>query len=110
LDFHGAFFTVAIKEGVSEKIHIDFNDGKKTITWITAIGDWEEGAEFVAPQLGVRVPLRPGQVIGLMAGVIAHFTTPIKSGRRVIFTCFTEELLWLHKNVPPVIIGCGTPV
>jgi hypothetical protein len=105
LDFHGAFFTVAVREGVSEIIHIDFNDGKKTITWIFPVGYWEEGAEFVAPQLGVRVALKPGQMIGIMAGVIAHFTTPIKSGRRVIFTCFTDQLLWMHTNLPPVIIG-----
>lgn len=103
LDFHGAFFTVAVKEGVSEKIHIDFNDGKNTITWIWAVGDWE-GAEFVAPQVGIQVPVRPGQVFGMMARVLAHFTTPKKSGRRVIFTCFTEQLLWSHTNLPPVII------
>ena len=105
LDFRGAFFSVAVKEGVSEKIHIDFNDCKKTITWIFPVGDWEKGAEFVAPQLGIRVPVRPGQMIGLIAGVIAHFTTPMESGRRVIFTCFTDQLLWMHTDLPPIIIG-----
>jgi hypothetical protein len=105
LDFDGAFFAIAVKEGVSEMIHVDFNDGKKTITWVWPVGDWDEGADFVAPQLGVRVPVRAGQMIGIMAGTMAHFITPIKSGRRVIFTCFTDQLLWAHDNLPPVIIG-----
>lgn len=103
LDFNGAFFAIAVKEGVSEKLHIDFNDSKKTITWIWAVGDWK-GAEFAAPQLGIQVPVRPGQMIGVMAGVIAHVTTHKKSGRRVVFMCFTEQLLWMHTNLPPVII------
>ena len=34
LDFDGVFFTIAVKEGSSEKIHIDFNDAKNTITWV----------------------------------------------------------------------------
>jgi hypothetical protein len=102
LDFDGAFFALAVKEGSSERIHIDFNDAKKTMTWVWAVGDWE-GAEFAAPQLGIVVPVRPGQVMGVMAGVIAHFTRPKASGRRLVFTCFTEQLLWSHDNLPPVI-------
>jgi hypothetical protein len=103
LDYGGAFFTIAVKEGTSEKIHIDWNDAKNTITWLWAVGDWE-GAELVMPQLGIAVPFRPGQVLGVMSGVIAHFTTRQTSGRRVVFTCFTEQLLWSHENLPPVII------
>jgi hypothetical protein len=59
---------------------------------------------LVMPQLGIAVPFRPGQVLGVMSGVIAHFTTRQTSGRRVVFTCFTEQLLWSHENLPPVII------
>ncbi|KAF8220630.1 hypothetical protein L208DRAFT_1332732 [Tricholoma matsutake] len=80
LDYGRAFFAIAVKEGTSEKIHIDWNDGKNTITWLGAVGDWE-GAEFAMPQLGIIVPFRPGQVLGVMASVIAHFTTPQTSGR-----------------------------
>ena len=105
LDFGGAFYCVAVKEGVSERIHVDFNDSKKTITWIFLVGDWEEGAELVAPQLGIKVPVRPGQMVGFMSGVIAHFNLPITTGRRVIFTCFTDQLLWKHGNLPPVFFS-----
>ena len=55
LHFKGTFFTIAIKEGGSKILHINWSDGMKTITWVFAMGGWE-GCEFVAPQLGVRVP------------------------------------------------------
>src|SRR6266566_3312323 len=93
LDFQGAFFTIAVKEGCSTGIHIDWNDAKNSITWVWAVGDWE-GAEFAAPQLNYRVKVRPGHLFGVMAGVVAHFTTKIERGRRVIFTCFTEQNVW----------------
>jgi hypothetical protein len=104
LDFQGAFFAVAVQEGCSESVHLEFNNGKKTMTWIWAVGDWE-GAEFVMPQQGVRVPVKPGQVFGIMASTVAHFSTPLKSGRRVVFTCFTDQLLWSHTSLPPVVIA-----
>ncbi|KAF8237519.1 hypothetical protein L208DRAFT_1246864, partial [Tricholoma matsutake] len=60
--------------------HIDWNDVKNTVTWIWAVGDLE-GAEFVAPQCGVQVAVRPGQVFGVIAGVITHFNLKKMSGR-----------------------------
>jgi hypothetical protein len=104
LDFKGAFFTVAVKEGCSNIVHIDWSDGKKTMTWVWAVGNWE-GAEFVAPQLGIRVPVQPGHLFGLMAGVVAHFTTSLTSGRRVMFTCFTDQNVWAHENLPTTVVG-----
>lgn len=53
---------------------------KNTVTWIWAVGDLE-GAEFVAPQCGVQVAVRPGQVFGVIAGVITHFNLKKMSGR-----------------------------
>ncbi|KIJ94474.1 hypothetical protein K443DRAFT_125203 [Laccaria amethystina LaAM-08-1] len=84
LDFKGAFFTIAVKEG--------------------GMGDWE-GGEFVAPQLGVRVPIVPGHLFSMMSRTVAHFTTPITSGQRVVFTCFTDKNLWAHTDLPTTIIG-----
>ena len=104
LDFKGAFFTIAVKEGSSEIVHIDWNDGIKTMTWIFAVGDWE-GAEFVAPQLGVKVPIVAGHMLGVMSRTLAHLSTPIRSGRRVVFTCFTDQNIWAHTNFPTTIIG-----
>jgi hypothetical protein len=48
LDFDGAFFAIAVKEGVSEKLHIDFNDGKKQSH---GFGQWEIGKGQNSPHL-----------------------------------------------------------
>ena len=53
----------------------------------------------------VRVPLVAGHLFGVMSRTIAHFTTLIRSGRWVVFTCFTDQLLSAHTNLPTTIIG-----
>ncbi|KAJ7020270.1 hypothetical protein C8F04DRAFT_1275325 [Mycena alexandri] len=95
MDFGGTFFTVAVKEGGSERIHIDWNNNLHKFALIFAAGDWE-GGEFCIPQLGIRIPLRPGQVIAVRTRLLAHCTAPIMSGRRVVFTCFTDSFLLEH--------------
>ncbi|EDR13023.1 uncharacterized protein LACBIDRAFT_308407 [Laccaria bicolor S238N-H82] len=79
LNFKGAFFIVTIKEGDSEIVHIDWSDSRKSMTWVFTMGDWE-GAEFVAPQIGVRVPVNAGHLFRVMLRMVAHFTTPIRLG------------------------------
>ncbi|KAG1875981.1 hypothetical protein C8R48DRAFT_591757, partial [Suillus tomentosus] len=39
LDFKGAFFCLAIKNGISEIIHIDWNNSLDTITWLIVLGE-----------------------------------------------------------------------
>ncbi|KAG2045551.1 hypothetical protein BDR06DRAFT_900556, partial [Suillus hirtellus] len=92
LDFSGAFFTLAVKEGTSEIIHIDWNDDLDSITWLIALGDWE-GGYIVLPQNGimVRIPVRAGDLFGFMARTLAHCTTPVTKGRRIILTCFSDS-------------------
>ncbi len=34
LQFGGAFFTVAVKEGSSEIVHLDFNNDPNGISWV----------------------------------------------------------------------------
>lgn len=102
LDFSGAFFTIAVKAGSSEKIHLDVNDDKMTWTWVFAVGDWQ-GGEFCAPQLGVKIPIRPGQLFAVMAGVVAHCSAPVTNGYRLIFTCFSDKYLMSHSDV--IVIG-----
>lgn len=94
MDFGVTFFTIAVKEGGSEIIHIDWNDNLHKFALIFAAGDWE-GGEFCIPQLGVRIPLRPGQVIAVRTRLLAHCSAPIL-GRRIVFTCFTDSTLLEH--------------
>ncbi|KAG1724816.1 uncharacterized protein EDB91DRAFT_1002403, partial [Suillus paluster] len=75
----GPFFAVAAKEAGSGIVHLDWNDDKVIYAFVFAVGDWE-GGEFCAPQLGIKIPVRPGQVLAVLARVLAHFSTPVTSG------------------------------
>lgn len=94
MDFGGLFYTVAVKEGSSERIHIDWNDNLHKYALIFCTGDYT-GGEFCVPQLGVRVPLGPGSVIAARTRLLAHCSAAL-SGRRVVFTCFTDSTLLEH--------------
>src|SRR5215471_10599899 len=104
LDLQGPFFTVAVKEGASEIWHIDWNDDVNTITWVIPVGNWE-GGEFCIAQLGVRIPIRPGQVLGVRAKLLAHCSAPVASGKRVVFTCFTDFMV--HLKAAQIGYGRG---
>jgi hypothetical protein len=104
LDLRGPFFVVAIKEGSSEFWHVDWNDDLDGVTWITVVGKWE-GGEFCAPQLGFRVPLSPGQIFGVRARVLVHCSTPVTSGSRLVFTCFTDFMMHRYAGSSEVAPG-----
>ncbi|KAH6871922.1 hypothetical protein BKA70DRAFT_1241333 [Coprinopsis sp. MPI-PUGE-AT-0042] len=60
VDLGGSFFTIAVKEGSSERLHLDFRDDHRTLSWLVPMGSYT-GGDFIVPQLGYRVPVRPGQ-------------------------------------------------
>jgi hypothetical protein len=93
----GPFFALAVKESGSGVVHLDWNDNRGIYAYIFAVGDWE-GGEFCIPQLGIKIPVRPGQVLAVLARVLAHFSAPVTSGRRIVFTCFTDTLLFKHAH------------
>lgn len=87
---------MAIKEGGSERIHLDFNDDKRNPSWVMAVGAWK-GGKMSLPQLGVNVPILGGQLMSAMTGTLAHSATPVE-GRRIVFTFFTDRFLLLHSD------------
>ncbi|KAJ7817680.1 hypothetical protein B0H14DRAFT_2373847, partial [Mycena olivaceomarginata] len=91
LDFGGLFFTIAVKEGSSEVLHVDWNDNLHTYAIIFAIGDYT-GGEFCVPQIGHHIPLRPGAVLAARTRLLAH-CSHIGCGRHLVFTCFTDSTL-----------------
>ncbi|KAF5320039.1 hypothetical protein D9758_018326 [Tetrapyrgos nigripes] len=56
LDFNGAFLAIAMKEGSSERFHLDWNNDYNLFAWIAPIGEDWEGGDFCVPQLGYRIP------------------------------------------------------
>lgn len=92
MDFGGLFYTMAAKEGSSERIHIDWNDCIQKYALIMCWGKFT-GGEFCAPQLDMRIPMRSGSVIAARTRVLAHCATLVGQGRRIVFTCFTDSTL-----------------
>ncbi|KAJ7163193.1 hypothetical protein C8R46DRAFT_818286, partial [Mycena filopes] len=76
LNFGGLFFTIAIKEGSSERIHIDWNDCLQKYALIFCAGDYT-GGDFCIPQLKIRIPLRPGSVLAVRTRLLAHCATEV---------------------------------
>ncbi|KAJ7580109.1 hypothetical protein C8J56DRAFT_795553 [Mycena floridula] len=79
MHFGPAFCAVAVKSGTSEVIHLDFSDDKRFLTWCIPVGNWTGGYFFI-PQLGLKIPIIPGHIYAVLAGVVAHCSTPIQSG------------------------------
>ncbi|KAF8574688.1 hypothetical protein K439DRAFT_1371769, partial [Ramaria rubella] len=97
LDFKGVFFCLAIKEGSSQIIHLDWTDHPWTYAWVILIGEGWQGGELCLPQLGKKVPTRPGQVIAFTARTLAHFAAPHMGGRRIVLTGFSDVYLVSHS-------------
>ena len=91
-DFGGVITTFAVKEGGSEKIHIDWFDNMNMFAWVTAVGDFV-GANFCSPQLGGQMACKPGSLLGGRTRFLAHCCTPI-AGRRIVLTFFVDSCLF----------------
>ena len=60
LDFLGAFTTVAVTNRVNDVLHTDRED--VGLTWVIPLREYERGDLYI-PQYGMRIPLKPGDVI-----------------------------------------------
>ena len=98
LNFQGVFFTLAIKEGGSQRIHLDWTDHPWTYAWIMLAGEAWKGGELCLPQLGRKIPTCPGQVIAFTGRTLAHFSASYSEGRRLLFTGFTDSWIMNHTH------------
>ena len=92
LDFHEAFTTVAVSNGISDIVHTDRSDAG--VTWVFPIGDWE-GADLCLNQLGKKIEVLPGDGVAFHANFLSHNSSELKSGNRLALTCFMDRLLFL---------------
>ncbi|KAJ7178437.1 hypothetical protein C8R43DRAFT_942122 [Mycena crocata] len=79
LDFGGLFTTIAMKEGSSDIIHIDWNDNTRKYTLMFVVGHFT-GAEFCVPQLNMHLPVRQGMLLGAHSGPLHHISWDGTSG------------------------------
>ncbi|KAK7458175.1 hypothetical protein VKT23_010083 [Stygiomarasmius scandens] len=91
LDFKGAFLCIAIKEGSSEVFHLNWQDDPNSLAWIAPLGKGWVGGDFYLPQLNMRIPIHPGQVLGAQTRRLIHCGSPVKNGRRIVVTCFSDR-------------------
>jgi hypothetical protein len=96
LDFGGLWFCVAVKEGCSEIIHLDFNDTHALVAIIWVVSrensSWT-GGEFSVPQLDGKIPFSGGQMIAVRTRILAHCGAQIIGKGRIAFTCFSDSQL-----------------
>jgi hypothetical protein len=86
----------ALKDGSSELLHADWHDYRDGFfTFILPVGDFT-GAEFTAPQLGVKVPIEAGQICAVQTRRVVHYSAPKLSGKRYVLTLFVDQFLLRH--------------
>lgn len=97
-NFGGMFFTMAVKEGGSELIHLDWGDSKFTMALITSVGGL--AIYLCLPQLKVKILIYPSQVLAVATRVLTHFAARIESieidesipkKRRVVIVGFCDR-------------------
>ncbi|KAJ7094719.1 hypothetical protein B0H15DRAFT_775892 [Mycena belliarum] len=93
LDFGPLFFTMAIKEGASERIHVDWNDNLRKFALVWVLGNFVGGL-FCSSQLGIRVPVRGRSLLAVRTRLLGHNATLVGEGRRLVFTCFTDSVIF----------------
>ncbi|KAK7461467.1 hypothetical protein VKT23_008644 [Stygiomarasmius scandens] len=91
LDFKGAFLCIAIKEGSSEVFHLNWQDDPNSLAWIAPLGKGWVGGDFCLPQLNMWIPIHPGWVLGAQTRRLIHCGSPVKNGRRIVVTCFSDR-------------------
>ncbi|KAJ3916633.1 hypothetical protein F5877DRAFT_68898 [Lentinula edodes] len=77
LDFGGAFFAVAVKEGNSEIYHLDWSDDREALTWVTGLGTWK-GGDLRLVELDVQVPMKEGEALCGCMRQLVHSGSPIR--------------------------------
>ncbi|KAJ3884625.1 hypothetical protein GG344DRAFT_60315, partial [Lentinula edodes] len=96
LDFGGAFFAVAVKEGNSKIYHLDWSDDREALTWVTGLGTWK-GGDLRLVELDVQVPMKEGEALCGCMQQLVHGGSPIVSGRCITITFFTYNILMKHS-------------
>ena len=88
LDFLGAFTTVAVTNRVNDVLHTDRED--VGLTWVIPLREYERGDLYI-PQYGMRIPLKPGDVIAFHTNILRHHSSKLLSGNSLALTCFTDR-------------------
>lgn len=90
LDFRGLGCALAFGQGFAGGMHLDPGDSIYTHAVIFSAGTGV--IFFCIPQLNLRIPLFPGQMLSFPARLLSHYAYLIEStGERVLFNFFTDD-------------------
>jgi hypothetical protein len=81
-------------------------DWPKGYAFVIACGDYE-GGDTVLPTLEYTVPLKPGQILGMLAGFLPH-CCGASTGTRYVLTLFTDK--GIAKKTSDVLLELGLKV
>jgi hypothetical protein len=81
-------------EGNSVRKHVDYGDCRNGFCMIMAFGNYK-GANLKFPELGLKVRMRPGDVIIFKSHLLSHYTTNIVSGRRIALVFYADHNVYI---------------
>jgi hypothetical protein len=71
--------------------HVDLGDWAGGWAWMGVFGDFA-GGDFCLPQLGIRVPMPPGSIVGIRGSLLRHFVSCWKGERYSVVHFFKQSL------------------
>ena len=90
LNFQGLGSALAFGFGTGSEMHVDPGDSHYAHAIIFSAGT---GVVWVCfPQLGLHIPVHPGQMITFPAALLSHYAWYIEgTGERLLFNFFTDD-------------------
>jgi len=86
------FLGLAVLRNARVAPHKDSGDVKDGWVAMCCFGNFT-GGELVFPDLGIKIPYVPGDVIFFRSSVLEHFVAPFK-GERSVLVFFTKKTTW----------------
>ncbi|RHZ50284.1 hypothetical protein Glove_502g38 [Diversispora epigaea] len=92
----GIFPMIAINYNIVSNYHWDLSDASNCLCCLIPLGNFQ-GGDLYFPQLHVRVPLQPGQVVAFDSHNLLHGNLPLISGIRHSIVYFVHQNFF-HKE------------
>jgi hypothetical protein len=73
--------------------HTDRQDPKCAWALLAALG-YHRGGYMILPELGLRIRLEPGDLLGIRGRVFKHFVEDWTGGQRICIPHFTHSTIW----------------
>jgi hypothetical protein len=93
----GIFPMIAINYNIISNYHWDKSDTSNGLCCLIPLGDFQ-GGDLYFPQLHVRVPLQPGQVVAFNSHYLLHGNLPLIRGVRHSIVYFVHQYFFQEED------------